>query len=83
MLDVKVVDSQTDNVEVEVGQIRYNDRGMFVLITHGAKGLYDALVLKNENANSRVFDWNSRGQSGKVMAGIYPYIAKGELKITK
>lgn len=98
MLKVNILNDKKEN-NVELGQIRYNNRGMFVLIVRGQGHSYDAIVLKNDSASNDiptptsvhastkpstiVFDWNSRGQSADSISLTYPYIANGELTITK
>lgn len=84
MLEIRVKEAVAEEVVLEVGQIRYNDTGMVVLITYGRdRDRYDALVLENKHGTVSPFNWNSQNQREEFMARTYPHIAKGKLEITK
>lgn len=82
MLEVNVTTNENKDV-VKAGQIRYNNDGMFVLITYGGShGRFDAVVLTGAEYVAD-FDTNTKGVKEDAIRRIYPFVAEGKLEIIK
>ena len=78
MLEVNIVSKTKEEDKIIVGQIRYNDGGVTVLIV-GGDSLYDAVALDG----SGKFLYNCKNMYGYEMIELFPHIATGKLEITK
>lgn len=83
-MEVNFIGESRVDRNIKVGQVRYTQEGMYVLIIKGKnKNTYDAVVLSNENGYTEPYDVNSQGLNADTITYTYPYVAKAKLEITK
>lgn len=83
MMEVNFKDTcKSRKVDVEKGQVRYNDKGMYVLIVKASLYTFDAIVL-NKGFNTEQFSWNSRGQDAETIQQVYPYVTEARIEVDR
>lgn len=82
MMEIVIKGEDKRDSKVYAGQVRYNEKGMFVLITYNGN-CFDAIVLYDKDSSIRPFDWNSKNQTSDAIKEVYPYIAKAKIEINR
>lgn len=80
MLNIEIKDKKQQ--KVEIGQVRYNESGMHVLIIQNSTCLFDAVVVSAGETSARPFARNSIGQEEASIRKVYPYLANATLTIS-